>query len=100
MNVIPQNDTLVEGGNITLTCNASGVPFPSISWVRIGQSGVLSQNSLLTVVNVSRPGTPDHMIQYQCTASNGVGSPAIAVANITIHCECLEKLYKCYLNTY
>ena len=91
MNVIPQNDTLVEGGNITLTCNASGVPSPSIRWVRIGQSGVLSQNSSLTVVNVSRPGTPDHMIQYQCTVSNGVGSPAIAVANITVYRECLEK---------
>ena len=91
MNVIPQNDTLVEGGNITLTCNASGVPFPSIRWVRIGQSGVLSQNPSLTVVNVSRPGTPDHMIQYQCTVSNGVGSPAIAVANITVYREYLEK---------
>ena len=91
MNVIPQAGTVVEGGNITLTCNASGVPSPSICWLRIGQSGVLSQNSLLTVVNVSRPGTPDHMIQYQCTVSNGVGSHAIAVANITIHRKCLGK---------
>ena len=93
MNVIPQTDTVVEGGNITLTCNASGVPSPSIRWVRIGQSGVLSHSTSLTVVNVSRPGTPDYMIQYQCTASNGVGSPVIAATNVTVYRECLENIY-------
>ena len=91
MNVIPQTDTVVEGGNITLTCNTNGVPSPLIRWVRIGQCGVLSHNSSLTVVNVRRPGTSDHMIQYQCTVSNGVEISATAVANITIHRECLEK---------
>ena len=89
--MIPQTHTLTEGGNITLTCNTSGVPSPAITWTRIGQSGVLSQNSSLTVVNVRRPGTPDNMIQYQCTASNGVESPATATANITVHCKYLNN---------
>ncbi|KAM7442287.1 Hemicentin-1 [Porites harrisoni] len=83
--VFPQTVTVVEGDNIFLTCNTSGIPSPLIRWVRIGQSGVVSQNSSLTVVNVSRPGTPDSMVQYQCTASNGVGSPAVDVANVTVH---------------
>ena len=46
----------------------------------------LSQ-SLLSVVNVSRPGTADNMIQYQCKASNGVETPATATVNVTVHCE-------------
>lgn len=87
MRVFPQTVTVVEGDNIFLTCNTSGIPSPLIRWVRIGQSGVVSQNSSLTVVNVSRPGTPDSMVQYQCTASNGVGSPAVDVANVTVHCK-------------
>ena len=89
--VVPQTHTVTEGGNITLTCNTRGVPSPVITWTLIGQSGVLSQVASLTVVNVRRPGTPDNMIQYQCTASNGVESPATATANITVHCKSLNK---------
>lgn len=84
--------TVVEGGNITLTCNVSGVPYPLIRWTRIGQSTVLSQNSSFTVVNVRRPGNPNNLIQYQCTASNGVESPATAIANVTVHCKYFRKL--------
>jgi len=42
-------------------------------------------------VNVSRPGTPDNMIQYQCTASNGVGTPATATSTIDVHCKYSEN---------
>ena len=56
-------------------------------WRKFGASEVLSQSSSFSVVNVSRPGTPDNMIQYQCTASNGVETPAIATVNVTVHCK-------------
>ncbi|RMX51502.1 hypothetical protein pdam_00014831 [Pocillopora damicornis] len=72
----PEKVTIVEGNKLLLTCNASGEPEPSISWTRIGSSNVLSVSPSLTIVNVSRPGTADSMIQYQCTASNGV-DPAV-----------------------
>ena len=85
--VIPQAATVIEGGNITLVCNISGVPTPSILWTQIGSLRGISGNSSLTIVNVSRPGTPDNMIQYQCTASNGVETPATATVNVTVHCE-------------
>jgi len=78
---------VLEGNNITFLCNASGKPQPSLTWTKRGSSEVLSNTSTLTIVNVSRPGTPDHMIQYQCTASNGVGTPATATVNVTVHCE-------------
>ena len=76
-----------EGSNVSLSCNASGKPEPSISWTRVGSSKVLSVSPSLTIVNVSRPGTPENMIQYQCTASNGVGTPATATVNVTVHCK-------------
>ena len=80
-------DFVVERNNISLFCNSSGKPKPSITWTRVGNSEVLSKTSILTVVNVSRPGTPDNVIQYQCSGDNGVGIPAMAVANITVLCK-------------
>ena len=85
--VIPKTVSVIEGGNITLVCNISGVPAPSVLWTQIGSSKVVSHNSSLTIVNVSRPGTLDNMIRYQCTATNGVETPATATVNVTIHCE-------------
>ena len=79
--------TVIEGSNITFSCNASGKPEPVITWTKVGGSKVLSQSSSFTVMNVSRPGTPDNMIQYQCTASNGVEKPATATVNVTVHCK-------------
>ena len=76
-----------EDSNMSLTCNASGKPQPSTTWTKLGSSEVLSTTSSLTIVNVSRPGTTDNMIQYQCTASNGVGTPATATVNVTVHCK-------------
>ena len=77
----------MEGNNIALFCNKSGKPDPVITWTRLGSSEVLSNTSLLTVANVRRPGTTDNLIQYQCTASNRVENPAIAVANVTVYCK-------------
>ena len=79
--------TVEEGDNIMLTCNVTGKPQPIISWTELGSSEVLSNTSSLTIVNVSRPEIPDNMIQYQCTASNGVGTPTTATVNVTVHCK-------------
>ena len=78
---------VVEGNNIALFCNKSGKPDPVVTWTRLGSSEVLSNMSLLTVANVRRPGNPDNLIQYQCTASNRVENPAIAVVNVTVYCK-------------
>ena len=77
---------------MSLSCNASGKPAPVITWIQVGDSEVLAQGSSIIVVNITRPGTPDSMIQYQCTASNGVESAAKAVANVTVHCKYSIKL--------
>ena len=104
VSVSPNKITLAEGNSLLLTCNASGEPKPSISWTRIGSSTVLSVLPSLTIVNVSRPGTADNMIQYQCTASNGVGTPATATIDITVVCKnssiiCAVTAFCCPLNS-
>ena len=76
-----------EGNNITLSCNASGKPAPVIAWTKAGSLQVLSRTSLLSVINISRPGTADNSIQYQCKATNGVETPATATVNASVHCE-------------
>ena len=38
----------------------------------------------LTIVNVSRPGPPDNMIQYQCMASNEVETPVLSMSLFTV----------------
>ena len=83
--------TIVEGSNVTLSCNASGKPSPIITWTQVGDSKVFPQGSSITVLNVSRPGTPDNIIRYQCTASNGVESPVEAVAKVSVHCKYNKK---------
>ena len=104
VSVSPDKVTLAKGNSLLLICNASGEPKPSISWTRIGSSDVLSVSPSLTIVNVSRPGTADNMIQYQCTANNGVGTPVTATVDITIVCKyssliCAVAAFWCLLNS-
>ena len=75
-----------EGDDITLICDPFGKPVPRLTWTKVGSSQVLSNTSSLTIVNVSRPET-GNIFQYQCTASNGVGTPATETVNVTVHCK-------------
>ena len=78
---------VVEGHNTSLTCNVSGKPEPTITWTKQGSGVVLSNTSSLDVLNVSRHDATDDIIQYQCKASNGVGTPATATVNVTVYCK-------------
>ena len=83
--------TVVEGESITLHCNATGKPEPSLAWTMGASPLVLSNKTVLNTGILNRNDTINNIIQYQCTASNGVESPATAVANITVHCKyCLR----------
>ncbi|XP_071965960.1 uncharacterized protein [Antedon mediterranea] len=64
------NITTIEGGNITLTCEATGRPSPTFSWTFNGQplDGKYSNLLHLEQVNSSTAGT------YACQASNAVTS--------------------------
>ena len=75
-----------------MTCATSGKPKPNIKWTKVGSSDFLYNASLLAVVNVTRPGTANSRIQYQCIASNGVGTPATATASIIVNCKYVGKI--------
>ncbi|CAH3163880.1 unnamed protein product, partial [Pocillopora meandrina] len=73
----PEGKTLIEGENITLSCNATGNPEPSISWVKDGfpinsnsRINFSQDNRLLTITNTSRT----YSGEYRCVARNRVGN--------------------------
>ena len=79
--------TVVEGESITLYCNVTGKPDPTLTWTKVGNPRPLSNNAVLSTGILNRNDTINNIIQYQCTASNGVESPATAIANITVNCK-------------
>ena len=83
----PNNTFVTEGQNVNLICNTTGIPPPSIEWTKVNDTTVLSNTSVLTLYNVTRPGTLNETVQYRCTAKNGYGDPAHAVATVGVECE-------------
>ena len=76
-----QNKTITEGGNLNLSCNASGSPSPVVSWVRIS-TGQRFDVSVLQLRNVSRSEARD----YRCEASNECRNVSEA-QNIDVQCK-------------
>ena len=65
------------GDTFTLSCNASGVPEPKISWRRennglLPTGGTVSKGNTITIYNA----TKDDRGVYYCIADNGVGRAA------------------------
>ena len=85
----PQNKTLTERENVTLSCNATGNPAPSISWTKDGSAthslriGLSLDNKHLTITNVSRDDSGD----YQCVANNSVRSVYSNPATLNVQCK-------------
>ena len=89
----PQNQTVRVGDNVTLFCNATGNPRPSISWTIDGLTvnitvhpriSFTSDNRQLTVRNVNRT---DFSHKYRCQANNSVGTNTSDAASLTDQCE-------------
>ncbi|XP_015755460.1 PREDICTED: fibroblast growth factor receptor 3-like [Acropora digitifera] len=62
------NQTVTEGGKVTLNCLADGKPTPNITWVRFSDNSVVTMP--LTDIRRQDAG------KYICTANNGIGSSA------------------------
>ncbi|CAB1319698.1 unnamed protein product, partial [Coregonus sp. 'balchen'] len=69
--------TVVRGSLVTLTCEAQGVPPPSLKWLKDGQPLSLHRNLLLdgqeTRLQLPDVGLSDRGL-YSCVASNQAGS--------------------------
>ena len=79
----PVNQVIVEGAKVILHCNATGNPAPNITWTKEGNSTLLYQGEMYSIVNIQRQAAGD----YTCTAWNGVGKKTNATATVTVHCE-------------
>ena len=86
----PQNMTLTERENVTLSCNATGNPAPSISWTKDGSAAnslrisLSLDNKQLTITNVSRDDSGD----YRCVANNSIGAAVTSnVATLDVQCK-------------
>ena len=85
----PQNKTLTERENATLSCNATGNPAPLISWTKNGSAvnspriSLALDNKQLTITNASRDDSGD----YQCVANNSVRSIYSNAATLNVQCK-------------
>ena len=96
----PIAQTRAEGDNVTLSCNATGNPEPTISWTRNGfpvnasndsSISFSEDNKLLTITNVNRTDSGE----YRCVANNSIGNDTSNVATLNIQCK-----YSIFLETF
>ena len=89
-----QDETLIEGDNLTLSCNASGMPSPMVSWIKVGNHMRMSGNEL-AFTNITRGDAGE----YRCEATNGCGT-ASESARIFVQCKltitCHDAIYLYY----
>ena len=99
----PQGGPVTEGNNVTLSCNASGNPVPTITWTRNGSVvtssvarisfGAESRELTITTINTADSG------EYRCVANNSVGNDTSDAATIDVQCK--YKLSVCFsISTY
>ena len=81
------NKRVLEGDSVTLSCNASGVPSPMVSWIKVDGHMTVSNGSELVFTNINK----NEAGEYRCEASNECGS-ASETATIEVKC----KLYKVF----
>ena len=80
--------TVREGGNLQLTCEASGKPEPNITWTKEktgnqGNTGVQREGKVLTINKISRNDSGT----FNCTAYNGFGEADSQTAHVNVTCE-------------
>lgn len=92
---ISPNQTINETDDVTLSCQAKGIPSPTITWLKADdEKKNLSSSSELSLKNINR----DQDGLYLCIANNRAGK-AIAYVAVAVHCEyriCVR--WKCSAN--
>ena len=77
------NQTVNEGSNLPLFCNATGKPDPNITWTRVSEDEVLFVGNPWHIVNINRT----YSGTYRCIANNGVPSPVNSTISVNVLCE-------------
>ena len=81
------NQTVPEGSDLQLFCEASGKPAPNITWTMVFSNGseseVQHRGSTWNMTNIKRT----NQGTYRCTAYNGAGNADSFVININVTCK-------------
>ena len=76
----PNNQTVIEGTNVTFLCTATGNPTPTIKWMKDGKSVAKGETlSFKTSRNDSG--------EYRCLAENGLGEVINTTAYLDVQCK-------------
>ena len=79
--------TVNEGSDLALFCNATGKPTPNITWTRVLEDGTSIKlpfvGSSWRTENIRRNFTG----RYRCTADNGIGSSVNDTISVNVLCE-------------
>ena len=77
------NQTVNEGSNLSLFCNATGKPAPNITWTRVSEDEVLFVGNPWHIININRT----YRGTYLCIADSGVSNPVNSAIFINVLCE-------------
>lgn len=85
--------TLKKGGNVSLFCNASGFPNPTITWTKNvdGADVPIEKDNWIIFTGISR----NESGNYTCYANNTCG-PKTSVTSIEVQCKNNSRLSLCY----
>ena len=95
----PQGGPVIEGHNVTLFCNASGNPVPTITWTRNGSVLTSSvprirfeeESKELTITSINRADSGE----YRCVANNSEGNVTSDAATLDVQCEYTSCTFEC-----
>ena len=79
--------TVNEGSDLALFCNATGRPIPTITWTRVLEDGTSSKLQFVGSPWGTKKIRRNFTGQYRCTADNGIGSSVNHTIFVNVLCE-------------
>ena len=80
-----ENKITVEGIDIEVYCNVTGIPEPTVTWRNV-KRGEISEGNPLNITKITRAQAGE----YKCTAKNTCG---VESATINIDVQCKRRMF-------